>query len=310
MVVREKYSLRWRLKGAFRALSISLTVSLFGVVVDLIAFLATGSIILVTDLLHWVVDTLLEAVLLVVVFLASRLSRRFPWSLVVIEALAVSLGTLAILLVYGYYFMNYLVFVSEKASVSYSGYSASLATVFGGVLTFYLYRIQKKNFERYRIELLKFDTTHALIDFIAAVIATVGIVLTTLTGSYTLELVFTLILLLFVVHSLFEVVRDNLKTVLGVNRDLKLEKEVWSALRYVETPKTRVKDLSARRFGSLSVVEVHLEVEPNITVLELHRIRKRIINIVRDISDVIYHVDVTFYPSSMRRKTKKSVKRK
>lgn len=86
-----------------------------------------------------------------------------------------------------------------------------------------MYRVQKRNYGKYGTELLRFDPTHALLDFAATVMATAGIVLTTYTGSYVVELAFTLVLLFFVVHSVIEVMRDNLMAILGTNRDVKLE---------------------------------------------------------------------------------------
>lgn len=72
-------------------------------------------------------------------------------------------------------------------------------------------------------------------------------------------------------------------------------------LRDVNMSKTKVRNVIARKLGSLFVAEVSLEVEPSVTILELHKIRKRVTGLVRRVSSVIYHVDVTFYPSYTRR---------
>ena len=84
MGARSTKSLRLRLEGAFRALLISFLLSLAGTVVDAVVFSVSGGLILMTDLLHWVVDTILEGVLLLVLHLASRIGRRFPWSLLML----------------------------------------------------------------------------------------------------------------------------------------------------------------------------------------------------------------------------------
>jgi divalent metal cation (Fe/Co/Zn/Cd) transporter len=52
----------------------------------------------------------------------------------------------------------------------------------------------------------------------------------------------------------------------------------------------------ARKLGSFYVVSVELAVEPDTTVLELHRLRKRVIKTIAGISELIYHIDVKFNP--------------
>jgi divalent metal cation (Fe/Co/Zn/Cd) transporter len=307
---RSTKSLRLRLEGAFRALLISFLLSLAGTVVDAVVFSVSGGLILMTDLLHWVVDTILEGVLLLVLHLASRIGRRFPWSLLMLEGVATSLGTVAVLTAYGYFFLDYLRSVAGSGAPSYVGYVPLVATITGAAITGTMFLVQRRNYLKYRVELLNFDSTHALIDLAASTMASAGIVATTATGSYVAELFFTFMLMTFVVHSLLEVLKDNVKAITGSNRVPNLESYLFTKLSELDSEKARVRNVVVRRFGSLSVVEVTMDVNPRVTVLELHRIRGRIIRTARDSSELVYHVDVKFYPGQSRRSSTRLAKNK
>ena len=302
--------LSWRLRGALRALSVSLALSVLGTVIDLVVLLLAGSVILMTDLLHWAVDTVLEGVLLLVVYLASMVGRRFPWSVVVLESLALIPGTLAVLGVYVYFFLDYLRSVVETGAASYSGLAPLVATISGGAITGAAFWLQRRNYLRYGVELLNFDSGHALVDLVASAVATLGVVATAYTGSYAVELLFTFALMVFVAHSLVEVFRDNVRAVLGGNRVPEVEVRLLSRLRELDLGRARVRGVVARRFGSLLVVEVSLEVDSSTTVLELHRARRRVVRVAREVSGMVCHVDVGFYPSFARRRISRSSRRR
>ncbi len=289
-------SLGLRLRGASRALLLSFLLSLAGTVVGALVFLVSGGLILMTDLLHWVVDTVLEGVLLLVLYLASRLSRRFPWSILMLEGVIVSLGSVTVLATYSYFFIDYLRSIAESGAPSYVGYVPLVATITGATITGSMFVIQRRNYLKYRVEILNFDSAHALIDLAASIIASIGIVVTTTTRSYVMELFFTFILMLFVAHSLLEVFKDNIRAFTGSNRVPDLESYLLTKLTELDPGKAKVRNVIARKLGSFSVVEVSIDVNPRITVLELHKIRRRIIKIVRESSGLVYHIDVKFYP--------------
>jgi divalent metal cation (Fe/Co/Zn/Cd) transporter len=294
-------SLGQRLAGAFRALVISFTLSLIGTAIDFVIFTLSGGLILLTDLLHWTVDTVLEGVMLLVLYLASRLSRKFPWSLVILEGVAVSLGTVTVLIAYGYFFVEYLVAIAESGAPSYVGYLPLVATVSGAAITCTVFVVERRSYLKYRVELLSFDKTHALVDLVASAVASVGVAVTTVTRSYVMEILFTFVIMMFVVHSLLGVFKDNFKTIAGSNRVPEVESHVIVRLSELNSEKVRVRGVAVRKFGSLMVAEVSVDVNPRVSVLELHRLRERIIRLARECSDLIYHVDVRFYPSRSRR---------
>lgn len=275
---------------------ITTLLSLIGILVELSIFVLASSVILLTDLFHWAVDTVLEVVFLITLVLASKTGRRFPWSTIIIESSLTTLSCIIILGVYFYMFTGYLFSFMESASVSTQNYIPLVATITGGVLTLLAYITLTRSYKRYRIELLRVDSIHALVDVVAAVIASLGVVLTAYTRNTAIELLFTFILMLFVFHSMMEVFRNNIKTFTGGQLDAVLSMEIREKLEEEISRGINVVNVEARKLGSFYVVSVELAVDPDTTVLQIHRLRKRVVKVITGMSELIYHVDVKFNP--------------
>ncbi|PUA32523.1 MAG: hypothetical protein B7O98_07685 [Zestosphaera tikiterensis] len=57
-----------------------------------------------------------------------------------------------------------------------------------------------------------------------------------------------------------------------------------------------VGNVDVRKVGSFYVVSITVSLDPNTTLLKIHRLRKKIISLCREVSELIYHVDVVFLP--------------
>jgi len=112
----------------------------------------------------------------------------------------------------------------------------------------------------------------------------------------------------FVVHSLIEVFKDTVKTLTGANIDYELRARVreliMDGFREVE-----VENVDARKIGSFYVISVKLLVDPDTTMREIHELRKQIVRNITQLSELVYHVDVKFYPKPVA-KTKRFKKRR
>jgi len=294
-------SLSWRLQRASRVFAASVLLSLIGMSVELAVFVVASSLILLTDLFHWAVDTVLEVVFLATLVVASKTRRRFPWSIIAVESSLTTLSCIAILGVYFYVFADYLFSLSESASVTTQEYTPLVATVSGGVLTVLAYSILSRAYRKYRIELLRVDSIHALVDTVAALMASLGVVLVVRTGSTAVELFFTFILMLFVFHSMIEVFKNNIKAFTGGQLDAELASRIAQRVKSELDKNASLLGVEARKLGSFYVVNVELEVDPDTTVLELHRLRERVVKTVLGVSELIYHVDVKYKPKYKRR---------
>lgn len=297
-------SLTWRIEKASRVFAVSALISATGIVVELVVFAVSSSVILLTDLFHWFVDTVLEVVFLFTLLVASRSSRRFPWSTVIVESSLTSISCLVVLGVYFYLFTGYLFSFSETTGISTQNYTPLIATITGGALTVFTYNILSRSYRRYRVELLRVDSLHALLDVVASIVASLGVVLAAYTGSLAVEMLFTFILMLFVFHSMIEVFKSGIKAFTGGQLNAELSAEIRRRLKEEISRGVEIISTEARKLGSFYVVSVELAVNPDTTVLELHRLRKRVIKTITGVSELIYHVDVKFNPKYKLREKK------
>lgn len=294
-------AVRSKLESALEGFRVSFGLSLLGTIVEAIVVVFAYNIILFTDLAHWLVDTTLEGLFMVSVNYASR-NKRFPLGTLVLESVLVTLAAVTMIGIYGYFFVDYFLNYSAQ-SVSGSYHPAlSLVTVFGGVLTGIAMFVQRRKYSELGLEVIRVDYVHAVLDTVAAVLATLGIVLVCLTGNPGLEALFTSLLALFVFHSVLEVLRDTFKTITGRNVDPYLKLKIYEKL-VRELSGVEVKSVDARRIGSFYIVSVHIRVDPKTTISDAYKIRSRVIELVREVSDLAYHVDVSIAPmKKIRRK--------
>lgn len=295
-------SIGWRLYSASRVFALSTLISATGIGVELVVFTVASSIILLTDLFHWAVDTVLEVVFLLTLMFTSRTRKRFPWSTVIIESSLTTFSCLIILGVYFYMFVDYLFNAYESVNISTQSYTPLVATITGGFLTLLTYIILKKSYKQYKVELLRVDSIHALVDVIAAVVASLGVILTVYTKNMAVEIFFTFILMLFVFHSLVEVFRNNIKAIMGGELNAELSLELKKKLEENINKNINIANIEARKLGSFYVVNIELEVDPDTTILEIHRLRRKVIKAITEKCDLVYHVDIRFNPKHTWRK--------
>ena len=293
-----------KLTGAYRGFVYSALFSLLGLLIESLFFIYYGGIILLTDIVHWAVDTLVEVFGLIALYYAVRFGRRFPWSILVLESAAMLLSIIMALGIYIFFFGSYITSEFAMGEPTTRSPIPALATTIGGLLTGLTLVIQVKNYRLYELEVLRVDYTHALIDLIAAFSATIGILLVYTTRSQSLELLFTLITTMFIVHSLLEILRDIVKTITGSNIDYELSNRLLKKL-VNELKGVYIEDIIARKIGSFYIVEARIGVDPYEKLVAIHKLRNRIVNTVINESDLIYHVDVKFYPLKTKYRRRK-----
>lgn len=290
-----------RLKGAYRGFMYSALFSALGLILEVVVFLLWGSIILFTDIIHWIVDTVLEIFGFVAIYYAIRVGRRFPWGVLVLEGAVMLLSITMAIGIYMVSFASYMMTEYTAGSVTTNNILSVSGTILGGVFTLLAFIVQKKNYEKFELEVLKIDYTHALVDLIAAIVSTAGIIAVYFTRSSNMEILFVFISMTFIIHSLIEIMSDVVKTITGTNIDHELSIKLYKKL-VGEYSNIEVDDVVARKIGSFYTVEVKIGVEPNTKISTVHRLRKKIIKSILEESGLIYHVEVRIYPIPIRRR--------
>ncbi len=296
------YGIVHSLKKAYRTMMIIAIFSIIGTVTEFLFAYLSSSMILYTDTVHWIIDTALELFILFSLYFAARMYRRFSWGALYLESISMFILVLGIFIVYGYLFIDYInsFILSSSIKASTSNPFLSLVTIFGGALTLVSLFIQQRAYKILRLEILKMDYRHAILDTISSIIATVGLYLTSITNSVVIEFTTMIFIMVFIFHSIISYFKDSILSLLGMNIDPELKYELYksiSSIDYID-----VKDINIRRIGSFYVVRIIVLIDPNTTIAEAHRLRRKILNLCREVSELIYHVDVIFYP---RRKSKR-----
>jgi len=291
-----------RLRSSLSGFKVSFYASLTGAVLEAFALLFVYNIILLTDFVHWLIDTALGALFLTSISHASKSYRRFPLSTLVLESVLVITVALAMMGVYGYFFASYFMnYGAQELSGSYHPLLA-LVTALGGALTATAAIVQRRRYNELRLEVIKVDYVHASIDTLAAAVATTGVLVISYTGNPSHEAFFTAMLMFFVAHGVVEVLRDAVKTISGRNVEPELKLKVFEKL-VRSLGAIYVRAVDARKIGSFYVVSIHVAVSPKTTVEEAYKLRGQIINLVREVNDLVYHVDVYISPfKRLRRK--------
>lgn len=299
-------SIKVKLRGAFRGFTYSALFSATGLALEILVFLLWGSIILLTDIVHWVVDTVLEVFAMLAIYYAIRLGKRFPWGVLVLEGAVMLLSVTIALGIYVFMIANYIMVEYSAGVVTTNSLLPAIGTALGGLLTLLAFIVQRRNYANYGLEVLRVDYTHALVDFVASALSTVGIAVVYYTRSTNAEVLFVFISMMFVMHSLVEILKDVVKTITGANVDHELSMRIYKRL-LEEYEDVEVSSVIARKIGSFYCVEAKIGVKPSTNILAVHRLRGRVIRSIQSESDLVYHVDVKVYPliaSRGRRKGK------
>lgn len=290
-----------KLKGARKGFMYSALFSTMGLTFEIIIFIVWGSIILFTDIVHWIVDTVLEFFGFIAIYYAIRVGRKFPWGALVLEGAIMLLSITIAIGVYLISFTSYMVTEYKAGTVTTTNVSSAIGTVLGGIFTLLAFVVQKRNYEKYELEVLRVDYTHALIDLIASAVSTLGIVTVYLTRNSNVELLFVFVSMTFIVHSLVEIMRDVIRTITGTNIDHELSIKLYRKIMEKNTD-LNVEDVVARKIGSFYTVEAKISVNPDTKISTVHRLRKRIIKSILEESRLIYHVEVKIFPMTNKKR--------
>ncbi|MEM1645066.1 MAG: cation transporter [Ignisphaera sp.] len=286
-----------RYRQTYKVLRTIVVISILGIVVELIFAHLSSSIIIYTDVIHWVVDTFLELISMITFYVISKVYRKIKWNIFALEALLVLVLSL---IIFGFYILTLIETVKSYTESLFAPTTTNpflaLVTLFGGVLTIIMYVIEHRAYRKLKTEILKVDMTHAMVDLSVAIIASIGIVLTVYTNNFIVELVVVLFVLFAALQTLVELCKEAMKSVLGFEADPSLKVLLTSRLSEFNREGVKIGEVELRKMGTFYVAKVIVYLDPKITIGEAHKLRKFINIVSREVSDLIHHVDVVFYP--------------
>jgi len=295
-----------RYKDTYKILRIVVLLSVIGILVVLIFAYLSSSIIIYSDVIHWITDTALELVSMITFYIISKASRKIKWNIFALEALLVLIISV---ILFSFYLFMLIDTIKSYAESSYEPTTTNpflaLVTMFSGLLTFVMYIIERRAYQRLRTEILKVDTKHALIDLAIAIVASIGIVLTAYSRSFVIELTIVMLILYAALQSLIDLSKEAVKSMLGFEVDPNLKLRLISKLSEINREDIKIGEVELRKMGTFYVAKVNVYLDPKITIGEAHRLRKLINVLSKDVSELIHHVDVLFYPMKKYIRSKK-----
>jgi len=276
-------------------------VTLIGSAIDLVLGVAkilvgwlAHSQALIADGLHSLSDLATD----VIVLYAAKHSHReadedHPYGHGRIETLAtVGLGIALIVVAFGIAY-DAVRRMNEPDLLLNPGMVALAVAVVSVISKEAIYQYTRNAARRLRSNMLMANAWHSRSDAISSIVVVIGIAGAMMGHAY-LDAVAAITVAVMIAKIGFDLVRDSTKELI----DTALEPEVVEAIRREVFSVDGVRALHmlrSRRSGSDALVDLHLQVDPRISVSEGHQIgdtvRRRLLEKIDEVTDVTVHID-------------------
>jgi cation diffusion facilitator family transporter len=167
--------------------------------------------------------------------------------------------------------------------------AAAISVISKELLTQYTLRVAK----RYRSQLLRANAWHHRSDAISSVVVIVGI-LGTMAGLDYLDAVAAVVVALMIGKVGVELIWSSVRELSDEGLEQERIKEIKAKIRDVEGVE-ELHMLRTRRMGANALVDVHILVNPRVSVSEGHligeNVRRSLIGEVDEVTDVTIHID-------------------
>jgi len=258
-----------------RATVIATTVATVLTIVKFAIGVASGSIAVLAS----AIDSLLDTVISIFNFFAIKKSEeqatdRFQYGKGKVQAIAAVIEGTVITLsgVYIIYeAINKVIYDLETARLN----SAIIVMIFSIIVTFvlvwYLLRVAKETDSL----VIKSDALHYKTDLLSNGVILLSLAIVYFTGLDVIDAIFGLAIGIYIIYSAYEIIKEGIFILL----DHALDSEIVAQIekKIVQHPKVNSYHwLKTRTDGTNNFVEFHIVLEPNMKLLEAHRISDQI----------------------------------
>lgn len=179
------------------------------------------------------------------------------------------------------------------AEVKVPGWPALVAAIVSIAAKEWLYQITTRIGERTRSKLLVANAWHHRSDSLSSIIVFVGVGGAML-GFVWLEMLAAIGVALLIGQIGWRLARQSVEELVDTAQSEAYVEDIQASISMVEGVRG-VHNIRTRRMGPDVLVEVHLQVEPNVSVSEGHHIgewvSRQLLGDFEDVSDVIVHID-------------------
>jgi cation diffusion facilitator family transporter len=249
---------------------------------------------LLADGVHSFADVLTDLLVLVAAkFAAQHADAEHPYGHARFEtAASLALAVLLVLAGLGIIVDAGQHFWSSKSFPTPSHFVLWVA-LFSVVVNELVYRYMRNVAERIQSDLLIANALHSRSDALSSLVVLIGVG-GTLAGFIYSDIIAAIIVGLFIIKMGLQIAWDNLSELVDTGLDEENITQIKRVIFSVQGVKA-IHELRSRRMAGRALVEVHIIVNPEITVSEAHHIGEKVMTALKEqvslIENVIVHVD-------------------
>jgi len=157
----------------------------------------------------------------------------------------------------------------------------------------FIYHYSMRIARKFRSDMLKANAWHSRTDAISSVVVAIGVV-GSMSGLEYLDTVAAVVVAVMIAKIGWDLVFQSLRELIDTGLEPERVELIRSKINEVHGVKA-LHVLRTRMMGADALVDVHIQVEPNLSVSEGHHIsesvRERVMAEVEEVSDVMVHID-------------------
>lgn len=284
-----------RLQIAHRVTIIGMILDIVLGVLKLIVGKMANSHALIADGVH----SLSDAVTDIFVLIVTRISNHGPdskhpygharFETIGTTLLGSSLVAIAVILAY-----NYLNLLNTQRDATLPTWPALIVAALSIVGKEWIYQLTRKTGEKINSSLLIANAWHSRSDAFSSIVVLIGVAASML-GYAWVDVIAAILVALIIGKIGISLVWENLKELVDTGLDEPELHRIRETLLQIDGI-INVHDLRTRRMANSVLLDMHLQVAPDISVSEGHNIgewaARELLGQFESINDVIYHIDV------------------
>ena len=157
----------------------------------------------------------------------------------------------------------------------------------------FIYHYSMRIARKFRSEMLKANAWHSRTDAISSIIVVIGVI-GSMAGLHYLDAIAAVGVAVMIAKIGWDLVFQSLKELIDTGLDPERVEIIREAILGVQGVES-LHVLRSRRMGGEALVDVHIQVKPNLSVSEGHHIseqvRERVMKDVDEVTDVMVHID-------------------
>ncbi len=267
----------------------SININLFFSVLKILGGIVSGSAALTADGVHSLSDFAASLSVFVGIIISNKKSKIFPFGLYKVENLVALVSAFAIF--FAGYEIAKDVFFGQPSDLK--NLPIALGVIALTLLISYFYsRYEKKLAYKLNSPSLKADAEHIKTDFYSALVVLTGILFKYF-GLEWGEKIAVLVVVFFIFHSGFEILKEAIKVLLDASIDndtLQKVNEILKNEKHIE----KINSVTGRNSGSYKFIQLDIDIDTNSVIQAhefVHKLENKIKNQIPFVERVIIHYE-------------------